>query len=102
MTKFCGPLDLQVAGIQTPAGAVADDWHNPSGHIEDVSRTLTWSIHDVDDSTVAVQGEQYADGRVQRSILMLPEGRDSDLTSDQARQIAAALVAAADVLDGLQ
>jgi len=46
------------------------------------------------DTVVLIDGTQWADGRIERSISV-----DDDLTVEQARQLAAALTAAADEAD---
>jgi hypothetical protein len=45
------------------AGAVAGDWYDIGGcgHPEDISRVLTWSLHDVAEVRVAVKGAQCVD-----------------------------------------
>jgi hypothetical protein len=49
-----------------------------------------------------VRGVQYSDGRLDDEIAIVVEGgRDEGLNSDQARELAAHLLAAADELEGL-
>ena len=69
---------------------------------EDVVRYSTWSRHDKEKVGVGVEGEQYGDGEVCRHIALYSKDvhRDlRDITADGARQLAAALIEAADALD---
>lgn len=85
------------ANLPIPTGAVAGDW---IGLTEDSLRLLTWSSCDVGGVVVAAQGVQYgADGRVERHVGVWPDRFDAELTISQARQLAAALLDAADELD---
>lgn len=83
-----------------PAGAVAGDWFDigdPDGH-----RMLTWSRHDVAQARVAVEGTQYVDGRLERRVTLYSDSCDVELSAAGARQLAAALLDAADALDALR
>lgn len=81
-----------------PAGAHADDWYDST---TDQVRSLTWSNHDTPKVGVGVDGRQYfSTGSVERYIALYPH-TDSDLTASEARQLAAALLNAADKLDQL-
>jgi hypothetical protein len=86
--------------LPIPAAAVVGDWCEYSDFLGDTFRCLTWSRHDGGGVVVAVQGEQYGDGRVERYVAV--EGFDVDLRAAAARQLAAALLDAADALDGLR
>lgn len=85
--------------IPVPSGATAHEWQYPSFSLEDVWRDLEWSRHDAGDCVVVVQGSQYTDGRVDRYIAVHPPGVCEELTAAGARQLAAALLDAADSLD---
>src|ERR1700694_1872744 len=85
--------------LPVPAGATADDWCDLTDIEGDVARSLTWSRHDTDRVGVAVDGWQYADGRIDRSVSLYQ--RDTELTAADARALARALIAALDVLDDL-
>lgn len=87
--------------LPVPPGAEADEWMIPTEFPEDVVRFLTWSRHDTDKIGVAVEGSQYGDGRVDRSIGPYDNKMTDyrDLTTTDARQLAAALIEAADELD---
>lgn len=89
------PPDLPV-----PAGATADDWLDLTDIHGDMARALTWSHHDTDKVGVTVDGWQYADGRVERSVSLYDA--DKELSAADARRLAAALLNAADELDRLQ
>ncbi|WP_322860114.1 hypothetical protein U8D42_12735 [Mycobacterium europaeum] len=82
-----------------PAGAVAGDWFDVGD--PDAHRMLTWSRHDVIQVRITVEGTQYVDGRVERRVTLYPNSSDVDLTAAGARQLAAALLNAADALDML-
>ncbi|WP_226864381.1 hypothetical protein [Mycolicibacterium baixiangningiae] len=89
--------------IPVPVGAVAGDWPGPGTHPEDLMRFLTWSRHDAAGAVVAVEGVQYADGRVaEPQIVVYPGGASLELTASTSRQLAAALLDAADALEGLR
>jgi hypothetical protein len=51
---------------------------------------------------VLIDGTQHADGTIERSINVMEDGyeRLMDLSSDRARQLGQALLAAADEIDG--
>jgi hypothetical protein len=86
-----------VPDLPIPSDAVPGDWTCFNGHAEDWIRTLTWSRHDATGAGVAVQGAQYADGHVDRYVYL--SDVSDELTPAAARQLAAALLDAADVLD---
>ena len=86
--------------LPIPAGATADDWCDLTDIEGDVTRSLTWSRHDAARVGVAVDGWQYADGRVTRWV-SLYDTECKELTAEGARQLAAALLDAADELERL-
>ena len=101
----------QLANVPHPAGATkVDDWFNPDALIgtivsyvgPDTARYFTGTSWVVDrddndeDIDVSIEGEQYVDGRVQRHIVVHHLHGDEPITPGQARQLAAALTAAAD------
>ena len=100
----------QLANVPHPAGATkVDDWFNPDALIgtivsyvgPDTARYFTGTSWVVDrdgndeDIDVSIVGDQYVDGRVQRHIVIQLHS-DEPITPGQARQLAAALTAAAD------
>jgi hypothetical protein len=85
--------------LPVPAGAVADDWCDLPDSDGDMARPLTWSRHDTDKIGVAVDGWQSTDGTVTRSVSLYDT--DDELDARDARRLAAALLNAADELDGL-
>ncbi|MGA5466588.1 hypothetical protein [Mycobacterium sp. NPDC050041] len=87
--------------LPRPVGAVIGDWHL-SEYVEDIYRTLTWSRHDVAGTMIAVEGAQYADGRIERHVVALPYCADFELTAADARRLAGALLDAAEVVDRLE
>ncbi|ORA13585.1 hypothetical protein [Mycobacterium asiaticum] len=84
----------------TPAGAVAGNWFEFSGVPGDVMRYLTWSRHDAAGAVIAVEGTQAGDGQLISRCISVYENTE-ELTAVQARQLAAALLNAADSLDAL-
>ena len=92
-----------IPNLPIPAGALAGDWYGAGGcdHPDDISRTLTWSLHDVDEVRVSVAGVQCADCRDERFVLLAPGSADVELDAGDARQLAGAPLDAADSLDTL-
>ncbi|MGV0719007.1 hypothetical protein ABQE93_26765 [Mycolicibacterium sp. XJ662] len=98
------------ANIQMPAGAVSvDSWYHPDQRIGDPPlnggepgslRHFTgssWAVEYGNGGSVSVliNGEQHADGRIERNIAI----DDDSFSVGQARQLAAALAAAADEVE---
>jgi hypothetical protein len=87
------------ANVPYPAGAVrAYDWididtPNPSRYWAGTSLR-------VGDAEIAIDGTQWADGRVERRLTMHAD-TDLGMPTDAARNIAAALIAAANEVDGM-
>ena len=78
---------------QHPGVIEVGDW---AGHR---SRTALWSTWD--DGKVQVDGRQYADGQADAAVsVYADDGEQFDAA--QARKLAAALLDAADLLDGLR
>jgi hypothetical protein len=92
---------IDIPHLPIPTGAFAGDWNPFTGHPDDLLRFLTWSRHDAAGVVVAVEGAQYADGRVDRYIRLCASSEDLELTPAAARKFAAALLDAADALDSL-
>jgi hypothetical protein len=91
--------DATTPNLPIPAGATADDWvldYSGAG-----CRSLEWSRHDTGKVGVAVDGWQTESGEVTRSV-SLYDTEAKELTADDARQLAAKLVEAADALERLQ
>jgi hypothetical protein len=81
--------------LPVPPGATADDWSDLTDSIDGgVARALTWSRHDTNKIGVAVDGWQHADGTIDRAVSQYDA--DKELTAADARQLAAALLDAAD------
>lgn len=86
-----------LVAVTVPGGASAGQWQPL--RIGGWVRELSWRLWQADPVEVAVSGEQLQDGTVNRGVAVhVPEG--VLLTAEQARQAAAALVAAADQLQG--
>ena len=66
-------------------------------------RTFDGTAHQIGGVRVDIEGTQYPDGRIERRIEVtsadLPDG--PVVTADQARQLATALIAAADEVERL-
>ncbi|NOP96966.1 hypothetical protein [Mycolicibacterium fortuitum] len=87
--------------LPIPAGATAGEWDSFCLTTGLLCRSLEWSRHDTDIVSVSVDGTQFSDGDMGRGVSLY--GADGkELTVDQARALAAKLIEAADVLDGLQ
>ncbi len=86
--------------LPVPSGAEADDWMDLTDIDGAQARTLTWSHHDTDKIGVAVDGWQYADGRVTPCV-SLYDADGKELSAANARRLAAVLMDAADELDRL-
>jgi hypothetical protein len=83
-----------------PAGAVRtyewDDTDTPTP-----SRHWMGTVRRVGDAEIILDGTQYSDGRVERCLTVHGVDTDGTMPTDTARQIAAALIEAADEIDGL-
>ena len=98
-------IQMECADIPAPADAIDTplDWE-PAGHGYRRGYTV-WDRcgrrREVDELlfTVQIQGYQYSDGKIRRSILALAELEGIDAA--EARQIGAALIGAADALDAI-
>lgn len=98
-------IQMECADIPAPADAIDTplDWE-PAGHGYRRGYTV-WDCSGrrskVDELlfTVQIQGYQYSDGTIRRSILALAELEGLDAA--EARMIGAAFIAAADALDGV-
>jgi hypothetical protein len=87
------------ASAVTPDGATwVGDWETYDGAGGLQARSVKWSEHDV--GNVAVDGRQWPDGTVDASV-SLYVGDGAELNAGQARQLAAALLDAADALDDI-
>jgi hypothetical protein len=100
-----------LANVLHPAGAVSvAPWYNPDLPVSadhspgpDSQRYFAGSLRVVKrDVEVLIDGTQHADGTIERSINVMEDGyeRLMDLSSDRARQLGQALLAAADEIDG--
>ncbi len=101
-------LAARYSDVPRPADAVdvddwdATNWDDPEdgeGPVRCFSGTRrVVECNSSDDARVAIDGLQYADGRVERAIRISDA---EDLTSGLAREIARALIAAADEMERL-
>ena len=96
---------MECAAVPAPADAIDSplDWE-PAGHGYRRGYTIwdRWCERPKVNEllfAVQIQGHQYSDGRIRRSILALAELEGIDAA--EARMIAAALVDAADALDAI-
>jgi hypothetical protein len=93
------PTDL--ANVPHPAGATHVGEWDPFATTATTSRYFTgssWVVNRPDrdsDTLVLVDGTQHADGRIDRLVSL----DDDDLTSELARQLGEALIAAADEVE---
>lgn len=88
--------------VTLPAGAAhADDWADVGK--PDAFRLFTGPVWDIQDGcthSVFVSGTQLADGTVEERFIRTNVHIDDELSAQQARAIGAALIAAADDLEG--
>jgi hypothetical protein len=102
MSLINQPSDAFSNLVPVPAGAAAGDWCDDTDFLEDVYRSLVWSRHDAAGIAVAVEGEQYVDGSVVRYVVLRLASADAELTAAGSRQLAAALLDAADSIDSVR
>ncbi len=85
--------------VPLPAGATTDGWHSITNDGLP-SRSLEWSRHDTGTAGVSVDGWQDATGAYSKGVSVYGiEGKA--VTAVEARDLAAALIEAADELDKL-
>jgi hypothetical protein len=92
--------------VPFPAGAVKADWHdlhslNAFRYFEGAHRVVDRrdDLPSSQDVLVYIAGTQALDGTVEREIVVHQLHADEPITPQQARQLARALVAAADDID---
>ena len=97
----CNEIDAAHAHVAVPAGAVAVDGWTRSTRTGEWTRPIEWQRFNRsgDDMAVAIDGVQRLDGSYTRQITVY--GENGELTSVAARDMAEALIAAADALDQL-
>lgn len=94
-------LQQQLAHIPVPAGALrCSEWSATRRYLDDATRIIEWSNHDVDLAGIAIEGFQDSTGAVRNFVTINVEAEEMD--SKTARAIAAAIVKAADALDALR
>lgn len=87
---------MTMIALPVPAGAGAGDWFLEGLYPEDAYRRLTWARFDAGGVAIGVAGAQFGDGRVERFV----EVDDSiELDPEAARQVASALLHAAEALE---
>jgi hypothetical protein len=92
-------IDIALAGVPLPSGATDLSGWEKNLQRDGWSRTLVWRTWDSGELVVDIAGRQESDGTYTRQIT-LEDG--VDFTSTCARQVAAALIEAADEIDRLQ
>lgn len=94
-------VDARYAGLALPAGAIANDGWTRHGDDGEWVRLIEWAVIPTHTPAVdiCVDGRQATDGTFTRQVAVYAE--DVRLTAAQARDLAAALIAAADELDRL-
>jgi hypothetical protein len=91
-------IDITLAGVPLPSGATDVSGWEKNLQRDGWSRTLVWRTWDSGESAVDIAGRQESDGTYTRQIT-LEDG--VDFTSTGARQVAGALIEAADEIDRL-
>jgi len=89
-----------ISNIPLPHGATADDWPSVD-HDGVLVRSLEWGRFDTSKVGVSIDGSQRADGAYTRGISFYGVSEGQPIDSAQARELAAALIEAADELDRL-
>ena len=93
--------DSNTWNLPAPAGATRVYRPGPNMAGQPV-RCFLGTSRQVYDVTIDIDGEQHPDGRVERQIgVWIGDGPSAALAAEQARELAAALLAAADELDAL-
>lgn len=93
-------LSERLAHIPVPAGATTDSCWSTRSDDGDVMRSLEWSRRYAGRACVHVDGWQGETGHVTRWVSVYDSLEE--MPADEARQLAAALVEAADELERLQ
>lgn len=87
------------ADVPTPAGVTTiSEWDDT--HTSTPSRFWSGTRRLIGDAEIVLDGTQWADGRVERCLTVYGVNTDQNMPTDTARKIAAALMAAANELDG--
>lgn len=94
------PKNAQIPDVPTPPGATGDSWDHSVTFDGVPIRGLEWFRRTAGKIGVAVDGSQTADGAYTCGISTY--GEVIEIGAAEARELAAALVEAADVLDRLQ
>lgn len=103
----CNVIDAMIGPVAAPAGAViVDEWCDAlTPYAYRVFHVHTWTIPVTysagDGVDVTIQGTQKANGKVDEHGIRVTGGPHDLITPEEARGLAAALVAAADEIDSL-
>ena len=94
-------LQVRLAHVAVPAGAGAQRWTASWADDDDATRTIEWSHHDTSLAGITVAGVQDVAGQVAGPhVSVFPHPSPVwEISSAEARELAAALSAAADALD---
>lgn len=92
--------DQPAPNIPLPAGAVTDGWTSHD-HDGTLARSLEWSSHDTANVGVTIDGWQRATGEYTCGVSIYGVSEGKQIDAVEARQLAAALLNAADELDRL-
>lgn len=84
--------------VPVPAGAVRDGWTSYD-HDGTLTRSLEWSSHDTANVGVTIDGWQRATGEYACDVSIYGVFECKSIDAVEARQLAAALLNAADDLD---
>jgi hypothetical protein len=87
--------------VSPPAGAVEiHEWHD-ARDTREASRYFVGTVRRVGDAEILLDGTHYSDGRVERCLTVYGVDTERGMSTEFARKIAAALMQAANELDGL-
>lgn len=93
---------IHTPNLPVPAGATAvEEWYAPTEFPEDFTRSLTWFERRLGKVGVSIEGAQFGDGHVDRYISVW-QAENKELTPSEARELAAAVLEAADELERLE
>lgn len=88
--------------VPAPAVAVAiHEWHD-AHETREASRYFVGTVRRVGTAEIVIDGTQYSDGRIDRCLTVYGVDTERGMTTEFAREIAAALMQAAHELDGLR
>jgi hypothetical protein len=99
---LCRTVDAAYSDVPLPAGATGGSGWEKNLKRDGWSRALVWRDFGDGEMSVGIDGRQQCDGSYTRRISLWGVEDGGEITSVQAREAAALLIEAADVLDEMQ